>query len=235
MQDGKSESSFYLFSCVHFFIFVVPEHSRLYFLYNIYGDVTESRSKFRKTLPCIHAHVTNQSSNLLYFCLHYSYYELTKTEEPSVYTLETHEIVDKLESIVSKTLPQSQKGGKWEQESVMDLVLKYEVIILLNLKLMLGVFHFSCQFSRVFCSNTIIFYLFTWMFFSSQVLNRCYEELGLLVPNYQLNQLNTIKDVVNFFTSAKPKDTRTFQSIDINNLPPNLNIGGKVPWKSISS
>ena len=71
--------------------------------------------------------------------------------------------------------------------------------------------------------------------FSSQVLNRCYQEFGLLVPNYQLNQLNTIKDVIKFFTSAQPKDTRTFQSIDINNLPPNLNIGGKVPWKSISS
>lgn len=71
--------------------------------------------------------------------------------------------------------------------------------------------------------------------FSCQVLNRCYQEFGLLVPNYQLNQLNTIKDVIKFFTSAQPKDTRTFQSIDINNLPPNLNIGGKVPWKSISS
>lgn len=122
-----------------------------------------------------------------------SYYELTKTEEPSVYTMEMHEIVDKLESIVSETLPQSKKGGKWDQESVFDIVHKYEV------------------------------------------LNRCYQEFGLLVPNYQLNQLNTIKDVIKFFTSAQPKDTRTFQSIDINNLPPNLNIGGKVPWKSISS
>ena len=79
--------------------------------------------------------------------------------------MEIHEIVDKLESIVSETLPQSKKGGKWDQESVIDIVHKYEVIILLNLKLILGVCHFSCQFSRVFCSNTIIFYLFTWMFF----------------------------------------------------------------------
>lgn len=148
--------------------------------------------------------------------------------------MEMHEIVDKLESIVSETIPQSKNGGKWDQESVIDIVHKYEVIILLNLKWILGVCHFSCQFSRVFGSNTIIFYLFTDVF-SCQVLNRCYQEFGLLVPNYQLNQLNTIKDVIKFFTSAQPKDTRTFQSIDINNLPPNLNIGGKVPWKSISS
>lgn len=169
VRAGKSKLSFDLISCGHFVIFVWPEHSRLYLLHNIWGDATESSSKFRKTPLWMHAHATNKSSSTLQqkliFCLHYSYYELTKTEEPSVYTMEMHEIVDKLESIVSETIPQSKNGGKWDQESVIDIVHKYEVIILLNLKWILGVCHFSCQFPRVSCSNTIIFYLFTWMFF----------------------------------------------------------------------
>ena len=70
--------------------------------------------------------------------------------------------------------------------------------------------------------------------FLIQVLSRCYEEFGLLVPNYQLSKMNSVQDVVHFYTSSKPKDTRTFKSINMDNLPPNLNIGGKVPWKSVS-
>ena len=77
--------------------------------------------------------------------------------------------------------------------------------------------------------------MFTSIMWSFQVLNRCYKEFGLLVPNYQLNHMNSVQDVIKFYTSAKPKDTRTFKSIDMDNLPPNLNIGGKVPWKNVSS
>ncbi|XP_068750385.1 uncharacterized protein [Montipora capricornis] len=123
-----------------------------------------------------------------------SYYDLTKGEEPSVYSMDAQEIVDRLESIVAETLPQEiNNHGKWDKQSVADIVLRYKV------------------------------------------LNRCYKDFGLLVPNYQLNHMNSIQDVIKFYTSAKPKDTRTFKSIDMDNLPPNLNIGGKVPWKNVSS
>ena len=70
--------------------------------------------------------------------------------------------------------------------------------------------------------------------FPIQVLNRCYEEFGLLVPNFQLREINSVQDVIHFYTSAKPKDTRTFKSIDMDNLPPNLNFGGNIPWKNMS-
>ena len=40
--------------------------------------------------------------------------------------METHEIVDKLESIVTETLPEAT-GRKWENQSVSDLVVKYKV------------------------------------------------------------------------------------------------------------
>ena len=167
----KSELSFDLFSCVHFFLFVWPEHSRLYLLYNIYiyiyGDVTVSRSKFRKTAHACSRYKPELKTCLqrkLIFCLHSSYYELTKPEEPSVYTMETHEIIDKLESIVSETLPKSKTGGKWERESIIDIVLKYKVIILLSTKLILGVCHFIRQFSRVFLFKHNN-YVFSWMFF----------------------------------------------------------------------
>ena len=73
------------------------------------------------------------------------------------------------------------------------------------------------------------------LFFHLQVLSRCYEEFGLLVPNFQLNEMNTVEDVIKFYTSAKPKDTRTFKSIDTYNLPPNLSIGGSLPFKSVST
>jgi len=120
-----------------------------------------------------------------------SYFDLAKGEEPSVYSMEMHEVVDKVENIVKGTLPEAT-CGQWENHSVSDLVVKYKV------------------------------------------LSRCYEEFGLLVPNFQLSKMNSVQDVIHFYTSAKPKDTRTFKSIDMDNLPPNLNIGGKVPWKNVS-
>lgn len=82
--------------------------------------------------------------------------------------------------------------------------------------------HFKCT---LFSNDT---------YFLIQVLNRCYEEFGLLVPNHQLSKMNSVQDVIHFYTSSRPKDTRTFKSINMDNLPPNLNIGGKVPWKSVS-
>lgn len=72
------------------------------------------------------------------------------------------------------------------------------------------------------------------IFLFIQVLNRCYEEFGLLVPNFKLNEMNSVQDVIHFYTSAKPKDTRTFKSIDTDNLPPNLTIGGTLPVKTVS-
>ena len=66
------------------------------------------------------------------------------------------------------------------------------------------------------------------------MLSKCYEEFGLLVPNYQLIEMNSVGDVIQYFTSATPKDTRTFRSIDMANLPPNLTIGGAMPWKVVS-
>lgn len=118
-----------------------------------------------------------------------SYYQLVKTQDPSVYSMETHEIVNKLEHIVTDEIPNIQE---WQNQSVQDLVVKYKV------------------------------------------LNRCYEEFGLLVPNFKLNEMNTVQDVINFYISAKPKDTRTFKSIDTFNLPPNLSIGGSLPFKNVS-
>lgn len=46
--------------------------------------------------------------------------------------------------------------------------------------------------------------------------------------------MNSVQDVIHFYTSAKPKDTRTFKSIDTDNLPPNLTIGGTFPVKTVS-
>ncbi|KAJ7333813.1 54S ribosomal protein L50, mitochondrial [Desmophyllum pertusum] len=98
-----------------------------------------------------------------------SYYELAKAEDPAVYSMKTHEIVNKLENIVTEALPNSDE---WQNQSVHDLVVKYKV------------------------------------------LNRCFEEFGILVPNFQLNEMNRVQDVIQFYTSAKPIDTRTFKSID---------------------
>lgn len=47
--------------------------------------------------------------------------------------------------------------------------------------------------------------------------------------------MNTVQDVINFYTLAKPKDTRTFKSIDTDNLPPNLSIGGSLPVRTVST
>lgn len=55
-----------------------------------------------------------------------------------------------------------------------------------------------------------------------------------MVPNYQLNEMNSVEDVIHFYTSAKPVDTRTFKSIDTDNIPPNLAIGGTLPVKNVS-
>ena len=77
--------------------------------------------------------------------------------------------------------------------------------------------------------------LFDTQFFSLQVLSRCHQEFGLLVPNCQLNTMSSVQDVIHYYTTAKPKDTRTFKSIDMDKLPPNLVMGGKVPFKTVSS
>ena len=77
--------------------------------------------------------------------------------------------------------------------------------------------------------------LFDTQFFFLQVLSRCHQEFGLLVPNCQLNTMSSVQDVIHYYTTAKPKDTRTFKSIDMDKLPPNLVMGGKVPFKTVSS
>ena len=43
-----------------------------------------------------------------------------------MYSMEMHEIVDKVENIVKGTLPEAT-GGQWENHSVSDLVVKYKV------------------------------------------------------------------------------------------------------------
>ena len=45
-------------------------------------------------------------------------------QEPSVYSMETHEIVNKLEHIVTGEIPNTQE---WQNQSVQDLVVKYKV------------------------------------------------------------------------------------------------------------
>ena len=93
-----------------------------------------------------------------------------------------------------------------------------------------------CFLTTTFSQPPVLFDQFlNNLFFHHQVLNRCYEEFGLLVPNFQLNEMNSVQDVINFYTSAKPKDTRTFKSIDTCNLPPNLSIGGTLPLKNAST
>lgn len=67
-----------------------------------------------------------------------------------------------------------------------------------------------------------------------KILNRCYEEFGILVPNFQLNEMNIVRDVIKFYTTAKPEDKRTFKSIKKQNLPRNLSIGGSLPLKKVS-
>lgn len=67
-----------------------------------------------------------------------------------------------------------------------------------------------------------------------KILNRCYEEFGILVPNFQLNEMNIVRDVIKFYTTTKPEDKRTFKSIKKQNLPRNLSIGGSLPLKKVS-
>lgn len=121
-----------------------------------------------------------------------SYYQLAKVEEPLIYSMETHEVLDTLQNIVSEVVPYTT-GDQWENQSISDLVVKYKV------------------------------------------LSRCHQEFGLLVPNCQLNTMSNVQDVIHYYTTAKPKDTRTFKSIDMDKLPPNLVMGGKVPFKTVSS
>lgn len=45
-------------------------------------------------------------------------------QDPSVYSMETHEIVNKLEHIVTGEIPNTQE---WQNQSVQDLVVKYKV------------------------------------------------------------------------------------------------------------
>ena len=60
------------------------------------------------------------------FCVLFcSYFQLSKVAEPPVYSMETHEIIDKLENIVTEAIPDA--GDKWQNESVGDQVIKYKV------------------------------------------------------------------------------------------------------------
>lgn len=67
-----------------------------------------------------------------------------------------------------------------------------------------------------------------------KILNKCYEEFGILVPNFQLNEMKSVGDVIKFYTTAKPEDKRTFKSINKKKLPRNLSIGGSLPLKKVS-
>ena len=61
------------------------------------------------------------------YCLKYcSYYQLAKVEEPLIYSMETHEILDTLQNIVSEVVPDVTRD-QWESQSVSDLVVKYKV------------------------------------------------------------------------------------------------------------
>ena len=46
--------------------------------------------------------------------------------------------------------------------------------------------------------------------------------------------MNIVRDVIKFYTTAKPEDKRTFKSIKKQNLPRNLSIGGSLPLKKVS-
>ena len=46
--------------------------------------------------------------------------------------------------------------------------------------------------------------------------------------------MNIVRDVIKFYTTAKPEDKRTFKSINKKNLPRNLSIGGSLPLKKVS-
>ena len=46
-----------------------------------------------------------------------------------MYSMEAQEIVDRLESIVAETLQQEiNNHGKWDKQSVADIVLRYKVM-----------------------------------------------------------------------------------------------------------
>ena len=64
---------------------------------------------------------------ILWYCLKYcSYYQLAKVEEPLIYSMETREILDTLQNIVSEVVPDVTRD-QWESQSVRDLVVKYKV------------------------------------------------------------------------------------------------------------
>ena len=63
----------------------------------------------------------------LSYCLKYlSYYQLAKVEEPLIYSMETREILDTLQDIVSEVVPDVTRD-QWESQSVSGLVVKYKV------------------------------------------------------------------------------------------------------------
>lgn len=74
---------------------------------------------------CCKLRISKPLVNLIIQCC-CSYYDLAKAEPPSLYSMETHEIVDKLESIVTETFPETS-SGELENLSVSDLVVKYKV------------------------------------------------------------------------------------------------------------
>lgn len=62
-----------------------------------------------------------------------------------------------------------------------------------------------------------------------QILSECERVYKRSVPNYALNALATVGDVVAFFGSpakqdARPRDERVFASLNLAQLPPNLTI-----------
>lgn len=73
--------------------------------------------------------------------------------------------------------------------------------------------------------------LFHWMNSFFQILKLCNEEFGFEVPSHQLKDINSVKDIVKYYCSMRAPSTKTFESIDLDKLPPNLQIGGKVPRK----
>ena len=60
-----------------------------------------------------------------------------------------------------------------------------------------------------------------------QVLAACVDAFKRDVPNYHLNQLNTLDDIIRYFEATphvRPRDLPLFASLDLKSLPPNLKI-----------
>ncbi|XP_032239209.2 uncharacterized protein LOC116619026 [Nematostella vectensis] len=64
-----------------------------------------------------------------------------------------------------------------------------------------------------------------------KVLEECYKVFGLRIPNPNLGKVTNVGDIFNYYSSFKKPSERTFPSIDPQDLPPNLTIGGKLPRK----